>query len=212
MVTKKRFIYFACVHVFALLIIAFITTVDSYEKSTSFVKNSYTKTLTNVKISFSKSVSIPIVTQYLALSGIEAGYGFFAPNVASAYILKTQVINKNTGRVEKEFFFPPFRTREGRNKYHTFLGSFQDRLTILENKHKKKVSNVYRESKEYGEYLDIYIKSIGRFYYKDYDPNVFMAHCTLYLYHHPSLEESISGRNNPVLIKLIELDANKLIK
>lgn len=212
MITKRSFAYFAFIHIFFLLLISTISTVEAYEKSTSFVENEVTKRIGYTKTLLSKSTSIPIIQQYLSLSGIEAGYSFFAPNVASSYILKTTIYNRKNGKKEQDYFFPPFKTREGKNRYHTFLGSFQDRLKILENDVKKKKSNLFRESKEYGEYLDIYIKSVGRFYYKQYDPDRFSVHCILYLHNYPKLSQSSAENNNSTLIKLLELDANKLNK
>jgi hypothetical protein len=212
MVTKKSFFYFALLHIFLLIVVSITSTIDSYEKSSSFVKNEGTNTLLNIKNIISRCISLPVLQQYLTVSGIETGYGFFAPNVASSYILKITIYKRYPKEKVKDYFYPPFKTREGRNRYHTLLGSFQDRLKILENDQQKKKSNLLKETKQYGEYLDIYIKSIGRFYYKQYDPTKYLSHCTLYLYHHPSLRETISGYREPVLIKLLELDANDLNK
>jgi hypothetical protein len=209
-VTKKKFLYFALIHVFFLIVVSLASTIGSYEKSSAFVKNKFTNALLDTKVTLSRSFGTPGLQQYLSVSGIEAGYGFFAPNVASSYILKTTIYRRDNNAKVKEYFFPPFKTREGKNRYHTLLGSFQDRLKILENDQKKKKSDLFKESNQFGEYLDIYIKSIGRFYYKEYDPDKYLVRCTLYLYDHPSLKQALSGNQEPVLVKLLELDANKL--
>ncbi|RDC55374.1 hypothetical protein DU508_17530 [Pedobacter chinensis] len=210
MVTHIRFFYFAIIHFLFLATIAVISTISSYEKSSSFVENDFTTGLTATKEGLQHSISIPLVKQYLSLSGIDAGYGFFAPNVASSYVLKITILDRKTRQEMVEHFSPPFRTKEGKNKYHTLLGSFQDRLTIIENERLKKKSVSFKESKKYGEYLDIYLKSIGRFYYNQYKPDKFLVHCTLFLYHYPSLNASVLEKKAPLLIKLLELDAKHI--
>ncbi|MCW3161652.1 hypothetical protein [Chryseobacterium oryctis] len=195
-----------------ILIVCTASTIDSYEKSTSYVENGFTNSLKNTKESIREFNSIPGIQQYQAFAGINAGYGFFAPNVASSYILKVSIYDKNKNLV-KESYFPPFKSKEGLNRYHTLLGYFQDRLTILENKLQKKKSTQFNESDKYGEFLDIFIKSIGRYYYKEYNPENYNVSCTLYLHHHPLMEEiKTANKNKPVLIKLLDIDAKPLKK
>jgi len=208
MITKRRFKYFVLIHLLFLVTITFISTIGAYEKSTSYVKNGTTDNLLTIKSGLREVVSLPLIGQYLSIAGIEAGYGFFAPNVASSYLLKISIREKESGKVVEETFYPPFKTREGRNRYHTLLGSFQDRLTILENEREKKKSDLFRESKKFGDYLDIYIKSIGRYYYKQYPMDSHSVVCTLFLYDYPSLTNAIEGNTQPSLINLIDINAN----
>ncbi|MFP3590482.1 hypothetical protein [Chryseobacterium sp. SIMBA_038] len=212
MKNSKLFFIFSMVHIALILIVCTSSTIDSYEKSTSFVKNSFTDGLKDTKENIREFNSLPIIQEYQAFAGINAGYGFFAPNVASSYILKVSVYDKNK-KLVKESYFPPFKSKEGLNRYHTLLGYFQDRLTILENKMQKKTSTDFNESDKYGEFLDIFIKSIGRYYYKDYDSNKYNISCTLYLHHHPLLQEiTTANKTKPVLIKLLDIDAKPLKK
>ncbi|WP_123868042.1 hypothetical protein [Chryseobacterium lactis] len=198
--------------IFLIVLVCFSSTVDSYERSSSYQKNEFTKYLKELKGNVVEFNSIPVLKQYEAISGINAGYGFFAPNVASAYILKVSVYDKKDKDNIKVFFYPPFKTREGLNRYHTLLGYFQDRLTILENKLNKKKAEEFKESDKYGEYLDIFIKSIGRYYYKEYNSDQYFVECTLYLYHYPLLRESILQKKEPVLIQLLNVNVNPLKK
>ncbi|RXM39385.1 hypothetical protein BOQ62_11970 [Chryseobacterium sp. CH21] len=133
----KLFFIFSMVHIALILIVCTSSTIDSYEKSTSYVENDLTAVLKDTKEGIREFNSISLIQQYQAIAGINAGYGFFAPNVASSYILKISVYDKNRNLV-KESYFPPFKSKEGLNRYHTLLGYFQDRLTILENKMQKK--------------------------------------------------------------------------
>ncbi|MEN4759521.1 hypothetical protein ABEG63_04200 [Chryseobacterium sp. C39-AII1] len=208
----KLFFIFSMVHIALILIVCTASTIDSYEKSTSYVKNDFTDALKNTKDQIKEFNSVAGIQQYQAFAGINAGYGFFAPNVASSYILKVSVYDKNKNLV-KESYFPPFKSKEGLNRYHTLLGYFQDRLTILENKMQKKKSTEFNESDKYGEFLDIFIKSIGRYYYKDYNSDKYNISCTLYLHHHPMLNEiKTADKTKPVLIKLLDIDAKPLKK
>lgn len=210
---KNLFLYFAIIHVFIIIIASIIDIIDSYAESTSYINNSITTKVVNYKKSIQKILYLPLVEQYMTISGLTTGYGFFAPNVASSYLLKVDVIKKNDSTIKKTFFFPPFQTKEGINRYHTVLGSFQKRLTVLENEQNKVKSNLFSESKEYGDYLDIYIKSIGRFYYKKFDSQEYRVHCTLYLHHYPSLKELLKDKSKKVgVIKLLEINANPIKK
>ena len=208
----KLFFIFSMVHIALILIVCTSSTIDSYEKSTSYVENDLTAALKDTKEGIREFNSVPLIQQYQAIAGINAGYGFFAPNVASSYILKVSVYDKNRNIV-KESYFPPFKSKEGLNRYHTLLGYFQDRLTILENKMQKKKSTEFNESDKYGEFLDIFIKSIGRYYYKEYNPDTYTVSCTLYLHHHPMLHEiKTKNKTKPVLIKLLDIDAKPIKK
>jgi len=210
--TSKYFFYFAIVHILLILIVSLTSTVDSYEQSTSYSENSFTKSLIKFNDNILSLNSLPIIKQYETIGGINAGYGFFAPNVASAYILKISVYDKEYRKEYKSSFFPPFKTREGLNRYHTLLGYFQNKLTIIENKLNNKKSDEFEESDEYGEYLDIFIKSIGRYYYKEYPSDRYRMQCTLYLYHYPLLQESILQKKAPVLIQLLKINVEPLKK
>jgi len=176
----KLFFIFSMVHIALILIVCTSSTIDSYEKSTSYVKNDLTAALKDTKEGIREFNSVPLIQQYQAVAGINAGYGFFAPNVASSYILKVSVYDKN------------------RN---------------LENKMQKKKSTEFNESDKYGEFLDIFIKSIGRYYYKEYNPDTYTVSCTLYLHHHPMLQEiKTENKTKPVLIKLLDIDAKPIKK
>lgn len=211
MITPKRFIYFAFVHIILILIVCTSSTIDAYEKSTSFRKNSFTDILGKFKKELRGINSLPILSEYEAIGGINAGYGFFAPNVASSYILKITVKNKSTGEI-RDFYYPPFKTKEGLNRYHTLLGYFQDRLTILENGLSKKTPTEFKQSDKYSDYLDIFIKSIGRFYYKNYSSEKYNVACTLYLYDAPSLAQSSVQKKQPVLIQLLAINVSPIKK
>lgn len=210
--TSKYFFYFAVMHILMILIVSLTSTVESYEQSSSYSENSFTKSLTKFNDNIISLNSLPIIKQYEAIGGINAGYGFFAPNVASTYILKVSVYDKEYKKEYKSFFFPPFRTREGLNRYYTLLGYFQNKLTILENKLNNKKSDEFEDSDEYGEYLDVFIKSIGRYYYKEYPSDKYRMQSILYLYHYPLLQESILQKKPPVLIQLLKINVDPLKK
>lgn len=144
--------------------------------------------------SIRKIVDAPGITPYAIISGIDAGYGFFAPNVASSYIIEC-AIKDNAGKIISRTYSPNLVTHEGRNRYETLVSDFQERLKALEKPGEKSL---------YTRYLDIVLKSIGKnMYNQSNSDDKASATVTLYLYDYPNLSDYIVGHHEPALISLI---------
>jgi hypothetical protein len=151
-------------------------------------------------------LSLPGIKQYTSVSGIDAGYGFFAPNVASSYILRFDVVNSPDSTLST-IFIPPLKTKEGLLRYTKVMDLFQDRLQILERA-APDLQNSQKDSL-YTRYLDVLIKSIGRKLWPVTPQSNAHMTATLFRYNYPSLQQSSIYKSNPFLTPLLNLDINR---
>ncbi|HAK30633.1 MULTISPECIES: hypothetical protein [Sphingobacterium] len=144
-------------------------------------------------------LNTPGITPYAIIAGIDAGYGFFAPNVASSYIIECAIKNR-TGEIISRQYTPNLSTQEARNRYETLVSDFQERMKALEKANEKTL---------YTRYLDIVLKKIGQNIYDQSSvADKSNGTVTLYLYKYPNLNDYIAGNRKPVLISLVAFDIN----
>jgi len=205
---QKLLLSFILSQLFIIFLVCINSTIASYH--TTFPKDDKKLPLQGTRDILSVFLSLPIVSEYTAAVGIDAGYGFFAPNVASAYVLKFEVLNKS-GKVIKTFYTPPFKSREGLIKYDTFLGAFQDRMIALEEKSRKK--DKYKNTKYQDlhiRFLDALIKSMSRNLLTIIeDENANRMVTTLYLYDFPPLDKFLLGTTMPHFVHLLNFKVKK---
>jgi|GEM_PF-977750 len=189
-------------HLFIILIVCVSSSINSYNMV--YEKDVSSSKLSGLRNSFVNILMVPGLRQYSSVAGIDAGYGFFAPNVASSYILKFTVKDRYGN---KDIFLPAFKSKEGLIRYSSLLGIFQERLKALE---KEKISgkDQYIKKSLYTRYLDVVIKTIGRSIASQ-DSNLLTDYnmsATLYLYQFPDLKASLIGISKPTLVNLLHFE------
>jgi hypothetical protein len=133
------------------------------------------------------------VSFFLAHTGFDTGYGFFAPNVASDFILMFDIKNAQGDAIEKTVM-PQFKQKESRVRYTSMFNMFLDKL---EQKSEDKDT-------PYAQYLDIVLRQITTKVKSDY-PMAVSIHSKLYLYDYPTLERYKKGETQEKVILISEL-------
>ena len=126
-------------------------------------------------------IESPPVSFFIANTGFDTGYGFFAPNVASDFVLVFN-IQDSLGTTIQQCAMPRFKQKESSVRYTSVYNMFLDKIA-------KKEKN---ESNKYLEYLDIVIRQIAVSVKKDY-PAAVHVNAKLYLYDYPDIERYRKG-------------------
>lgn len=126
-------------------------------------------------------IESPPVSFFIANTGFDTGYGFFAPNVASDFVLVFN-IEDSIGNTIQQCAMPRFKQKESSVRYTSVYNMFLDKIA-------KKEKN---ESNKYLEYLDIVIRQIAVSVKKDY-PAAVHVNAKLYLYDYPDIERYRKG-------------------
>jgi hypothetical protein len=168
--------------VFLLLFIVFVlglkSTFDGYF-GFYYEEGKYTKPLA-YDISEYIVESSP-VSFFISNTGFDTGYGFFAPNVASDFVLVFN-IQDSLGNTIQQCAMPRFKQKESSVRYTSVYNMFLDKIGKKEEK----------ESNKYLEYLDIVIRQIAVSVKKDY-PAAVHVNARLYLYDYPNIERYRKG-------------------
>ncbi|NIF03823.1 hypothetical protein F3J23_00040 [Chryseobacterium sp. Tr-659] len=131
------------------------------------------------------------VSIFASYTGFDTGYGFYAPNVASDFVMIFELKDKN-GNVLEEKTMPNFKSKESRVRYTTVFNMFLD-----------KISDRNRYDRKYYQYLDIIIQQIAAHVMKE-NPKAASVTTRLYLYDYPSIAEFRKGKTNESLILVDE--------
>lgn len=126
-------------------------------------------------------IESPPVSFFIVNTGFDTGYGFFAPNVASDFVLVFN-IEDSIGNTIQQCAMPRFKQKESSVRYTSVYNMFLDKIA-------KKEKN---ESNKYLEYLDIVIRQIAVSVKKDY-PAAVHVNAKLYLYDYPDIERYRKG-------------------
>lgn len=155
-------------------------TIESYTKFYHYEKN---------KIGyFISSINEYDVLNFWEISGFSTGYGFFAPNVSSNFIIRHKVNSES-----KDVYFKTsehFKTKEGNLR---FLMLNQLFIPLVDNNNNKLVKD----------YLTLILKKINEYEEKQFNNNDIKT--MLFLYDYPNLNQ-IKDSNNIKLFKLMEID------
>lgn len=187
--SRQRFFFLAATvfHFTVILSVCIQSSIDGY---LSFYKKEPNRAASTLYKSTEAINHVIGVRWYSAIAGIDAGYGFFAPNVASGYILEFMSYNKN-GELLHQWQQPNFAHRESFVRYSSLLDSFQDKLLSGKSDH-----HSLRQR-----HLNAIIKSMASSTFDD-DKQIDEVHATLYLYHFPSLKAYRSGDTHPQLFPI----------
>lgn len=135
----------------------------------------------------------------LVYSGMETGYGFFAPNVASDFIVHFSVYNDTDSLLESRDFIP-MNTKEGMVRIASAYTMFLE----------------YRDSDSASiniKKCDIFLKGLSLQILKSRRKEACYVETTLYLYHHPTLADlNVDPMTKPKFfpIKFVKYTINDL--
>lgn len=131
------------------------------------------------------------VNIFTSYTGFDTGYGFYAPNVASDFVMSFELKDKN-GKVLEQKNLPYFNNKESRVRYTTVFNMFLD-----------KISGKNRYDQKYYQYLDIIIRQIAAHVMKE-NPQASGVTTKLYLYDYPTIADFKKGKTNENLILIDE--------
>ncbi len=178
--------------IFLLLSLVFIVglkgTFDGYY-GFYYENKSYQKPLVYT-ISESIIQSQPI-SMFASYTGFDTGYGFYAPNVASDFVMSFELKDKN-GNILEEKILPSFNSKESRVRYTTVFNMFLD-----------KISDKNGHDRKYYEYLDLIIQQIAGNVMKE-NPKASHVTTRLYLYDYPTVADFKRGKTNENFILIDE--------
>ncbi|KIA96639.1 hypothetical protein OC25_02645 [Pedobacter kyungheensis] len=191
---QNLFLSFALFHFLVIILISISTTINSWyqlyhENSKQNKEPRAIKTLNSISRSF-------LISNYTFFTGLDTGYGFFAPNVAS--VCQIQFIVKNeSNKIIDILYMPEFSNVESISRYATLMGKFQERL---------KQYNV-KEKSNYLLYLDVVVKSMSKQILKKYPPKSKMD-VILFLPKYPTLKQFNQGVVTPSYIPIDSYKVN----
>ncbi|WP_114819502.1 hypothetical protein [Chryseobacterium sp. KLBC 52] len=131
------------------------------------------------------------VNIFTSYTGFDTGYGFYAPNVASDFVMSFELKDKN-GNILEQKNLPYFKNKESRVRYTTIFNMFLD-----------KISDKNKYDKKYYQYLDIIIRQIAAHVMKE-NPLASSVTTKLYLYNYPAIADFKKGKTNENLILIDE--------
>lgn len=132
------------------------------------------------------------VSIFASYTGFDTGYGFYAPNVASDFVLTFELKDKNGNTIEEKAM-PEFQKKESIVRYTTIFNLFLDKISGDKNKFDNK----------YYQYLDLIIKEISLNVMKE-NENATGVTARLYLYDFPSLDNYKKGNKKEDFILVNE--------
>jgi hypothetical protein len=140
-----------------------------------------------------KIVDFEPLSLFAAYTGFDTGYGFFAPNVASDFVLLFELQDRY-GNILEERIMPEFESKESIVRYTSIFNMFMDKV----------VSSKKKNDSQYHQYLDVVLKQIAR---NVLEESHGAAKCTakLYLYDYPSLERYKKGETTDHLILVSQI-------
>ncbi|MCO6162227.1 hypothetical protein [Flavobacterium sp. NRK F7] len=138
-------------------------------------------------------IKLKPVSIFLSYTGFDTGYSFFAPNVASDFVLLFE-LKDDKGQVIENKIMPAFKNKESITRYTSVYNMFLDKIsaeggTLKDNK--------------YQQYLDIIVKQIA-VSVKNENPATKTITARLYLYHYPDLKSYKKGEKSEQLILIGE--------
>lgn len=134
------------------------------------------------------------VNVFIAYTGFDTGYGFFAPNVASDFVL-TFEIRDSSGAVVAQQAMPQFRQKESVVRFTSVFNMFLDKIS------KESAEN----GDEYLQYLDVVIRQIALSVKKDH-PGAATVKARLFLYDFPTIAQYRAGDRAEKAILISEYD------
>lgn len=172
---KVAFFIFVIVQLSIAMIYSITSTLDGYIQLYYFDKENDNAPIMLDRLKWVQNTMF--VKYYGILSGLDTGYGFFAPNVASVCQIQFE-IKRSTG--SELLNMPQLNSVESISRYATLMGQFQQKLLSV------------NKSGSENQYLDVVIKAMATQMLKRYeDANSVVA--VLYVSKYPSLKSYSAG-------------------
>lgn len=138
-------------------------------------------------------IKLKPVSIFLSYTGFDTGYSFFAPNVASDFVLLFE-LKDDKGNVIENKIMPAFKNKESITRYTSVYNMFLDKISAEGGNLK---------DNKYQQYLDIIVKQIA-VSVKNENPDTASITARLYLYHYPDLKSYQKGEKSEQLILIGE--------
>lgn len=185
---KSVFFIVVVFHLALILCVCIESSIDGY---VSFYERKPTALVSTLQGVTGAVCGSEILGRYTTLAGIDAGYGFFAPNVASGYVLEFSSYD-SLGTLLGRNRLPDFSHWESYVRYSTLLDAFQDKLSFKDGDKEEQQRITQRQ-------LDAIMKSMsGRMAIGAQE--VSTVEVALYLYHFPTLDTFGHGEREPELL------------
>jgi hypothetical protein len=113
-------------------------------------------------------------------TGLNTGYGFFSPNVASDFLIFHEIYKKKTVAYKKSDWM--LQTKEGKHRFSNLNNSFME---FLDEEDKK---NAAEKDSLKIKYYKMIVNRLNSYHLK-YDNSIDSIRTTIYLYHFPYLSE-----------------------
>lgn len=140
--------------------------------------------------------SIKPITIFCDYTGFDTGYGFFAPNVASDFVIFFKVYDEN-GKLIAIKDAVDYKSKEANIRFFTLYNLFLEKLAT-------------QKAEDYDKYLDIIVKQPGKHVKEHFPPN-YKITTQLYLYDYPYLQqEAIQKCKTQTCHTLIEIKSYTL--
>ena len=190
---RKVVLFWAIIHLLTIIVITLLTMVGGYK---SFYYSDSQKKESSIETVLSGVVHSNVVRSYTTLSGINTGYGFFAPNVASEVFTEFILFNKDSVPV-KQIYSPKFYHNESWHKYSTMLGTYLDEVF---NRDTSKAISLIQKLR-----TDNIVNKV----FQDY-PEAKTINGKVYIFKYPSLKDVAKGNNEPLKIKIDEVTLSRI--
>lgn len=144
---------------------------------------SYTNVYSNKKVEIIENTILFFVKQkkyqtFLNYTGLNTGYGFFAPNVLSSFLIVDT--NYSNGISEKDYCNSFLKTQEGKLRFSGINNLY---VKTVDNEKEKTISLNKKQNK----YLDVILKILSK--NKLQGQGIDSVTTKVYLYYFPSLNE-----------------------
>ncbi|VXB13810.1 conserved hypothetical protein [Flavobacterium sp. 9AF] len=180
--------------IFTVLLLVFIVglkgTFDGYY-GFYYAEKEYKKPITFTLTE--EIIKLKPVSFFLSYTGFDTGYSFFAPNVASDFVLLFELKDQEGNIIENKIM-PAFKNKESITRYTSVYNMFLDKISTEDGSMK---------DNKYQQYLDIIVKQIAVSVKKE-NPKASTITARLYLYHYPDLKSYQKGEKSERLILIGE--------
>jgi len=116
--------------------------------------------------------------QFLIYTGLNTGYGFFSPNVASDFVITHKLYSQ--GKEDLIFSNSMFKTKEGAMRFTNINSLYMDKIEAIEN------GSIQLDSMR-SKYLDLILNRMNTEKLKKSE--IDSVSTTLFLYHFPFMKE-----------------------
>ena len=149
-----------------------------------YQKDSHERLAKNSFYQLFKFVNWQPVSTIMTYTGLDTGFGFFAPNVASEYITEFHVFDKDSLLLTTQYF--PILKKESRLRLSSAYGDFQEYLEVKPDSIKLKKCNILLKG------LSLKVLSEHK--------NGNFVNSSVYLYHYPLLSQlKANPRMEPIM-------------